>query len=234
MPSWTVSSTDLQAGSPRSTSGRSQTPSVSSTKPACRPTSKSERAGTPAWPPSNGQLRRKESKPSWSKDSRSLETRKIDSGSTWDSWATASTEIRTAYSPTERNTTMDLLTISKKIADRVEAESLKQDVPVAVTVIDIHGNVVLTHRMTGAPAFSLEIAERKAYTSALIGIRTADLVPLVQPGAELYPLLALSGGRYSAMGGGVPFTSEGQVIAGVGVSGGTTEQDIAIVEAAMG
>ena len=56
---------------------------------------------------------------------------------------------------------MDLLTIAKKIADRVEAESLKQNVPVAVTVIDIHGNVILTHRMTGAPRVSLELAERK-------------------------------------------------------------------------
>jgi uncharacterized protein GlcG (DUF336 family) len=129
--------------------------------------------------------------------------------------------------------TMDLLTTAKKIADRVEDESSKQDVPVAVTVIDVDGNVVLTHRMSGAPAFSLELAERKAYTSALIGMRTADLVPLV-PGADLYPLLALSGGRYSAMGGGVPLTSDGHVIAGVGVSGGTTEEDIAIVEAAMG
>jgi uncharacterized protein GlcG (DUF336 family) len=55
----------------------------------------------------------------------------------------------------------------------------------------------------------------------------------VQPGGELYPLLAVSGGRYSAMGGGVPLKSEDRVIAGVGVSGGTTEQDIAIVEAAM-
>ena len=129
--------------------------------------------------------------------------------------------------------TANLLTIAKEIADRAEAESTKQSVPVAVTVIDTHGNAVLTHRMAGAPAFSLELAERKAYTSALIGMRTADLVPLVQPGAALYPLLAVSGGRYSAMGGGVPLTSDGQVIAGVGVSGGTTEQDIAIVEAAM-
>jgi uncharacterized protein GlcG (DUF336 family) len=128
---------------------------------------------------------------------------------------------------------MDLLITAKKIADNVEAESLKHNVPVAVTVIDIHGNVVLVHRMTGAPAFSLALSERKAYTSALVGMRTADLVPLVQPGAELYPLLAVCGGRYSAMGGGVPLTNEGQVIAGVGVSGGTTEQDIAIVEAAM-
>ena len=129
--------------------------------------------------------------------------------------------------------TTDLLTIAKKIADRAEAESVQQEVPVAVTVIDIHGNVVLTHRMTGAPAFSLELAERKAYTSALVRIRTADLVPLVQPGADLYPLLAVAGGRYSAMGGGVPVTNDGQVIAGVGVSGGTTEQDVAIIEAAM-
>ena len=128
---------------------------------------------------------------------------------------------------------MELLTLAKKVADRVEAESVNQNVPVAVTVIDVHGNVVLTHRMSGAPAFSLDLAERKAYTSALVGMRTADLVPLVQPGAELYPLLAVSGGRYSAIGGGVPLTSGGQVIAGVGVSGGTTAQDIAIVEAAM-
>ncbi|MHB8690016.1 MAG: GlcG/HbpS family heme-binding protein [Solirubrobacteraceae bacterium] len=128
---------------------------------------------------------------------------------------------------------MDLLTIAKQIADRVEAESAKQNVPVAVTFIDIHGNVVLTHRMAGAPVFSLELSEREAYTSALVGMRTADLVPLVQPGADLYPLLAVSGGRYSAMGGGVPLSNEGELIAGVGVSGGTTEQDIAIVEAAM-
>ena len=129
--------------------------------------------------------------------------------------------------------TTDLLTIAKGIADRAEAESARENVPVAVIVIDTHGNVVLTHRMSGAPAFSLELAERKAYTSAVVGMRTADLVPLVQPGAELYPLLAVSGGRYSAIGGGVPVTNEDQVIAGVGVSGGTVEQDTAIVEAAM-
>jgi len=128
---------------------------------------------------------------------------------------------------------MDLLAIAKSVADRVEAESLRTKVPVAVCVIDIHGNVVLKHRMPGAPVFSLELSERKAYTSALIQVRTADLVPMVQPGQPLFPLLAVSGGRYSAMGGGVPLTREGQVVAGVGVSGGTTEQDMAIVEAAV-
>jgi uncharacterized protein GlcG (DUF336 family) len=56
---------------------------------------------------------------------------------------------------------------------------------------------------------------------------------LVQPGQPLYPLLMVAGGRYSAMGGGVPLTSGGQVVGGVGVSGGSMEEDIAIVEAAL-
>jgi uncharacterized protein GlcG (DUF336 family) len=128
---------------------------------------------------------------------------------------------------------MDLLALAKTVADRVEEEATEVKVPVAVCVIDIHGNVVLTHRMGGAPAFSLEIAERKAYTSALVRVRTADLLPLVQPGQPLYPLSMMSGGRYSALGGGVPLSNEGEVVAGVGVSGGTVDQDVAIVEAAL-
>jgi len=128
---------------------------------------------------------------------------------------------------------MDLLALAKTVADRVETEASAAKVPVAVCVIDVHGNVVLTHRMAGAPAFATEIAERKAYTSALVGMRTADLLPLVQPGQPLYALSMVSGGKYCAMGGGVPLIREGEVVAGVGVSGGTVDQDVAIVEAAL-
>jgi uncharacterized protein GlcG (DUF336 family) len=128
---------------------------------------------------------------------------------------------------------MDLLALAKAIADRVEAEASRTAVPVAVCVIDTHGNVVLKHRMNGASAFSLELSERKAYTSALVGMRTADLLPLVQPGRDLFPLMAVAGGRYCAMGGGAPVSRSGGPIVGVGVSGGTVEQDVAILEAGL-
>lgn len=128
---------------------------------------------------------------------------------------------------------MDLLELARDIADRVEAQSARAKVPVAVCVIDVHGNIVLQHRMNGAPVFAIEIAERKAYTSALVGLRTADLFPLVQPGRELFPLMGLSGGRFCSMGGGAPLTSDGERVAGVGVSGGTVEQDVAILESAI-
>ena len=48
------------------------------------------------------------SKPSWSKGSRGLETPKIDSDSTWDSWASrASAEIRTAWAAMVWTSTRD-------------------------------------------------------------------------------------------------------------------------------
>ena len=128
---------------------------------------------------------------------------------------------------------MDLLALAKQVADRVEAQATRARVPVAVCVIDVHGNLVLQHRMTGAPLFSLEISERKAYTAALVRLRTADILPLVQPGQPLYALGTVAGGRFCAMGGGVPLAAAGEVIAGVGVSGGTVDQDTAIVEAAL-
>lgn len=126
---------------------------------------------------------------------------------------------------------MDLLALAKTIADRVETAASRAAVPVAVCVIDIHGNVVLHHRMSGAPTFAIGLSERKAYTSALVGMRTADLLPMVQPGQALFPLMSQA--QYCAMGGGVPLAREGHVIAGVGVSGGTVEQDVSIVEAGL-
>jgi uncharacterized protein GlcG (DUF336 family) len=128
---------------------------------------------------------------------------------------------------------MDLLAFAKDIADRAEAAASRAQTPVAVCVIDIHGNVVLKHRMSGAPTVSIDLSERKAYTAALVRMRTADLLPLAQPGQPLFALMTVSQGRYCAMGGGAPLISEGQLIAGVGVSGGTVEQDVAILEAGL-
>src|SRR5882672_8906867 len=99
---------------------------------------------------------------------------------------------------------MDLLTLAKNVAQRVEAQATQANVPVAVCVVDVHGNVVLQHRMNGAPLFALELSERKAYTSALVRLRTADILPLVQPGQPLYALPTVGGGRFCPMGGGVP------------------------------
>jgi uncharacterized protein GlcG (DUF336 family) len=125
---------------------------------------------------------------------------------------------------------MDFLTFWKTIADRVETEASRVKTPVAVCAIEVHSNVVLHHhRMSGAPAFSIELSDRKAYTLALTGMLTADILLMLQPGQPLFPLMSQA--RYCAIGGGAPLTREGQVNGGVGVSGGAVEQDAAILEA---
>ena len=128
---------------------------------------------------------------------------------------------------------MNLLETSKRLAELVEEEARRMNVPVTISVVDIHGNIVLKQRMQGAPLLSIEMSERKAYTSALLRMRTEEMTPLVQPGQSLYTLTSVAGGRYVALGGGVPLRAGEEVVAGVGVSGGTTEQDISIVEAAF-
>ena len=126
---------------------------------------------------------------------------------------------------------MDLLTFAKNVAARVEAKAAAIKIPVTVCVTDIHGNVILKHRMNGAPAFSIGLSERKAYTSALVKMRTADLFALVQPGQPLFALMAQD--SYCAMGGGAPLSDGGEVVAGVGLSGGTVDQDVDILESAL-
>ena len=96
---------------------------------------------------------------------------------------------------------MDLLAYAKGISSRIEAQAARVNVPVAVSIIDVHGNIILKHRMNGAPVFAADLSERKAYTSALVGIRTAEMSPLVQPGQPLFPMMSVSGGKYFSMGG---------------------------------
>jgi uncharacterized protein GlcG (DUF336 family) len=125
---------------------------------------------------------------------------------------------------------VDLLAFAQSVAASIETAAQRAGIPLGVCVIDVHGNIVLKHRMDGAPGYATDLAERKAYTSALVGLRTTEINPLVQPGQPLFHLIGVSGGRYCAMGGGAPLTRDGQRVAGVGVSGGTVDQDVSILE----
>ncbi|MBX3578531.1 MAG: heme-binding protein [Rhizobiaceae bacterium] len=127
---------------------------------------------------------------------------------------------------------MNLLAGAKSLAERAEAGARQCGIAVTVTVIDTHGNLVLKHRMDGAPFHSIDLSERKAYTAAAMGFPTTELVPLVQPGERLFSMIGASGGKYVALGGGVPIHDEaGVLLGGLGISGGTTAQDIELAAA---
>ena len=126
-----------------------------------------------------------------------------------------------------------LFDTARRLAGLVEDRAIEMRVPITVAVVDIHGNLILKHRMADAPLISLEMSERKAYTSALLDIATKEITPLAVPGERMHTITSVAGGRFVAFGGGMPLRDGERLVAGVGVSGGTTEEDIEILEGAL-
>jgi uncharacterized protein GlcG (DUF336 family) len=54
----------------------------------------------------------------------------------------------------------------------------------------------------------------------------------VAPGGPLAGMSAAAGGRYVCFAGGLPLWSGGRVVGGVGVSGGSADEDLAAATAA--
>ena len=80
---------------------------------------------------------------------------------------------------------------------------------------------------------ALELAPKKAWTAVAMKTATHELATTVQPSAALYGLESHLQGKVVTFGGGYPLWRDGQLIAGLGISGGSIEQDMAIAQAAM-
>lgn len=128
---------------------------------------------------------------------------------------------------------MSLLDIARRAARAIEDKAGSMGLSVTVCVIDVNGHMTFLERMPGATLLSLKVAPAKAHTAALFGTATTNLVPMVQPGQVLYGLDAFGGGQFVAFGGGVPITVDGKLVGGLGVSGGTIEQDRDLADAGL-
>lgn len=127
--------------------------------------------------------------------------------------------------------------ISLEVARRMTAAALQRaldlDALVSAAVVDQGGHLVHFQRMDGAEIAGPTLAVDKAFTSVAHRIATADLGPLTAPGGPLQGMHANGGGRYVVFAGGMPCWSGGRVVGGVGVSGGTVEEDSACAAAAV-
>lgn len=104
---------------------------------------------------------------------------------------------------------------------------------VSAAVVDAGGHLVHFQRMDAAEIAGPTLAVDKAFTAVAHRIDTAALTALAAPDGALAGLQANGGGRYVVFGGGLACWSADRVAAGVGVSGGTTEQDVACAQAAL-
>src|SRR6478609_9478952 len=125
-----------------------------------------------------------------------------------------------------------LLKTAQNVIDAAVAKAREIGQPMNIAVVDDGGHLVAFVRMDGAIKASVDISIRKARTSILMNAPTSALMPLVQPGAELYGLEQLSGGMV-IFGGGILLTDGDGVIGAIGVSAGSVEQDVSVAEAGV-
>lgn len=126
----------------------------------------------------------------------------------------------------------DLATL-KRMADAAEAKASALGVPIVFAGVDAGGNLLLLHRMADSLLGSIDIAVNKAFTSAAFQLPTSALHDASAPSGELHGIQNSNAGRVVVFGGGLPVFVLGHIAGGIGVSGGTVAEDVAIVTHAL-
>jgi len=128
---------------------------------------------------------------------------------------------------------VDLLMIAKRMsaAARVKAEDI--DLAIVFTVVDQGGNLVYFERMDDALLASIDISQNKAYTANALKMSTDQVSELAKEQGSLFGIQFTNKNKIVTFGGGYPIKINGAIVGGVGVSGGTAEQDMSVAQAAL-
>lgn len=114
-------------------------------------------------------------------------------------------------------------------AATAKAEEIGQ--PMNIAVVCAGGHLLAFERMHNAWLGSVDIAQKKAWTSRAFDIETGTLGTLSQSGDQFFGIHASNDGKVMIFAGGVPLLRDGKVIGAIGVSGGLGAQDQAVAEA---
>ena len=120
---------------------------------------------------------------------------------------------------------------ARRIIAAAEKKAAEIGQPMNVAVVDEGGNLVSHERMDGAWIGSIDISQKKAFTSRAFDISTKDLASHSQSGNQFFGIHASNNGKIMIFAGGIPLKKEGKVVGAIGVSGGSGDQDHAVAEA---
>lgn len=122
---------------------------------------------------------------------------------------------------------------ARRIIAAAEKKAAEVGQPMNIAVADEGGNLVAHVRMDNAWIGSIDIAQKKAFTSRAFDIATKKLAEHSQSGGQFVGIHASNNGKIVIFAGGIPLKKEGKVVGAIGVSGGSGEQDHAVAEAGV-
>src|SRR5881396_1102248 len=120
---------------------------------------------------------------------------------------------------------------ARRVISAAEKKAAQIGQPMNIAVADEGGNIVAHVRMDNAWIGSIDISQKKAYTSRAFDISTKDLAGHSQSGNQFFGIHASNHGRVMIFAGGIPLKRGDQVVGAIGVSGGSGEQDHAVAAA---
>ena len=118
---------------------------------------------------------------------------------------------------------------AKRLIEKIEEEARRRNKPSVIALCGPDGHPIAIHVMDGAFLVSFDVAMKKAYTSVAVKMSTMELSKLAQPGGTFYGLDKMGDGIV-IFAGGVPLKVGDTIIGGLGVSGGTGEEDHSLAE----
>ena len=135
----------------------------------------------------------------------------------------------------KRIQTMDRVTleIAKKLIEKVEGYARSVGKKAVIAVCGPDGNPIAVHVMDDAFLVSFDVAVKKAYTAVSVKMSTMELGKLVQPGQTFAGLEQIEKDKLVFFGGGVPLFAGDRLVGGLGISGGTGEEDDDIAQYAL-
>ncbi len=123
------------------------------------------------------------------------------------------------------------LSVARRLSKKVCEKAKEMGVNAVVAISNKGANPVLVECMDSSFIASYDIAFGKAFTVVSLKMSTSKLKGLAQPGGSLYGIQFTNGGKIVIFGGGEPlYNKKGELIGGLGVSGGTEEQDTALAQ----
>ena len=120
--------------------------------------------------------------------------------------------------------------IADKLIDAVNEKAKEMGVNAVCAVSNSEGNIIAVKCMDDSYIASYDIAVNKAFTVTALKMSTKTLKPMAQPGQPLYGIQFTNNGKIVIFGGGDPLYHNGKIVGGLGVSGGTEEQDTILSE----
>lgn len=124
--------------------------------------------------------------------------------------------------------------LAKKIIKTAIRQAREMDKLCSVAVVDDRGFLVALHRMDHAPIPTVDIARDKAWTASTFRMPSSDIGQFGDPTTPGFGFNTQNwNDRLTTIPGGLPIMDSDQVIGGVGVSGGTPEDDVAVCRAAL-